>query len=139
MPPLKCARRADTVVSDRINRKNKAPLHAIYKICPAPAWREAERQGVFRGSPDDIRDGFIHFSTASQVAETARKHFFGHTGLLLIAVDADALGNALRWERSRNDEFFPHLYGALDLTAVMQIFILRERADGAHEIPELEP
>jgi len=113
-------------------------LHAIYKICPASAWREAERQGVFRGSPDDIRDGFIHFSSAPQVRETARKHFFGQTGLLLIAVDADALGSALRWERSRNDEFFPHLYGALDLAAVMQIFILRDRSDGAHDIPELQ-
>jgi uncharacterized protein (DUF952 family) len=90
----------------------------IYKISPASAWREAERQGVFRGSPVDIRDGFIHFSTASQVDETARKHFSGQTGLFLIAVDADALGDALRWERSRNDELFPHLYGELDLGAV---------------------
>ena len=68
----------------------------IYKICPASAWREAERQGVYRGSADDARDGFIHFSTASQVAETAKKHFFGQTGLFLIAVDADKLGEALR-------------------------------------------
>ena len=73
-------------------------MRTIYKICPASAWREAERQGVYRGSADDLRDGFIHFSTASQVAETARKHFFGQTGLFLIAVDADALGDALRWE-----------------------------------------
>jgi uncharacterized protein (DUF952 family) len=139
MPPLKCARRADTVGLKSNEIGNQAPLHAIYKICPASAWREAERQGVFRGSPDDIRGGFIHFSTASQVAETARKHFSGQTGLLLIAADADALGNGLRWERSRNDEFFPHLYGALDLAAVTRIFILRERGDGSHEIPELEP
>ena len=64
----------------------------IYKITPASAWREAERQGVYRGSADDNRDGFIHFSTASQVAETARKHYHGQTGLFLVAVDADALG-----------------------------------------------
>jgi hypothetical protein len=63
-------------------------LPTIYKICPASAWREAERQGVFRGSADDIRDGYIHFSTAAQVAETARKHFFGQTGLFLIAYAA---------------------------------------------------
>jgi uncharacterized protein (DUF952 family) len=114
-------------------------LHAIYKICPASAWREAERQGVFRGSPDDIRDGFIHFSTAPQVAETARKHFFGQIGLFLIAVDADALGRALRWERSRDDELFPHLYGDLDLGAVIRVLGLRARSDGSHDIPELEP
>ena len=114
-------------------------MHAIYKICPASAWREAERQGVFRGSPDDISDGFIHFSTASQVAETARKHFFGQIGLFLVAVDADALGKALRWERSRNDQLFPHLYGDLDLGAVIRVLGLRTRADGSHDIPELEP
>ena len=112
-------------------------MHAIYKICPASAWREAERQGVFRGSPDDIRDGFIHFSTAAQVAETTDKHFFGQSGLFLIAVDADALGKALRWERSRNDELFPHLYGELDLGAVIRIFDLHTRSDGSHDIPEL--
>ena len=111
----------------------------IYKICPASAWREAERQGVFRGSADDIRDGFIHFSAASQVAETARKHFFGQAGLFLIAVDADALGNALRWERSRNEQLFPHLYGELDVGAVVSVHSLRTRSDGFHEIPELEP
>ena len=76
-------------------------MRRIYKICPASAWREAERQGVYRGSADDARDGFIHFSASSQVTETAAKHFAGQTGLLLIAVDADALGAALRWERSR--------------------------------------
>ena len=70
---------------------------------------------------DALRDGFIHFSTASQVAETARKHYFGQTGLFLVAVDADALGDALRWEPSRNDELFPHLYGELDLGAVTAI------------------
>ena len=65
-------------------------MHTIYKICPASAWREAERQGVYRGSPDDARDGFIHFSTAAQVQETARRHFFGQKALFLIEVDADA-------------------------------------------------
>jgi uncharacterized protein (DUF952 family) len=114
-------------------------MRTIYKICPASAWREAERQGVYRGSADDIRDGFIHFSLPSQVAETARKHFFGQTGLFLIAVDADALGDALRWERSRNDENFPHLYGELDLGAVTDVLDLRAQSDGTHDIPELAP
>jgi len=114
-------------------------VRRIYKICPASAWREAERRGVFRGSADDIRDGFIHFSLASQVAETARKHFFGQTGLFLIEVDAAALGDALRWEPSRNDELFPHLYGELDLGAVIGVLDLRARSDGTHDIPELAP
>jgi uncharacterized protein (DUF952 family) len=100
-------------------------------------WREAERQGVYRGSADDARDGFIHFSTASQVTGTAKKHFFGQTGLLLIAVDADRLGDALRWERSRNDELFPHLYGDLDLGAVIEVLDMPARPDGTHDIPEL--
>jgi uncharacterized protein (DUF952 family) len=112
-------------------------VRKIYKICPAAAWREAERQGVYRGSAADARDGFIHFSLASQLAETARKHFVGESGLLLIEVDADALGERLRWERSRNDELFPHLYGELDLGAVTATLDMPARSDGSHDIPEL--
>ncbi len=114
-------------------------MRRIYKICSASAWREAERQGVYRGSADDIRDGFIHFSLPSQLAETARKHFLGQTGLFLIEVDADALGDALRWEPSRGDELFPHLYGELDLGAVTNVLDMHTRADGSHDIPELAP
>jgi uncharacterized protein (DUF952 family) len=114
-------------------------VRKIYKICSASAWREAERHGVYRGSADDARDGFIHFSTASQLAETARKHFAGQADLFLVDVDADALGNALRWERSRNDELFPHLYGELDLGAVTEVRDLRLRPDGTHDIPEFAP
>jgi uncharacterized protein (DUF952 family) len=146
---LSCAGAADTVQGTprrfrgnpkRLNDKQDvAQVRRIYKICSASAWHEAERQGVYRGSADDARDGFIHFSASSQVAETARKHFAGQTGLLLIAVDADALGTALRWERSRNDELFPHLYGELDLGAVTGIYDMRARSDGTHDIPELIP
>ena len=114
-------------------------MRRIYKICSASAWREAERQGVYRGSADDLRDGFIHFSLPSQVAETARRHFLGQTGLFLIEVDADALGDALRWEPSRDDELFPHLYGELDLGAVTNVLDMHTRADGSHDIPELAP
>jgi uncharacterized protein (DUF952 family) len=113
-------------------------VHLIYKICPGSAWREAERQGVYRGSADDARDGFIHFSTAAQVEGTARKHYFGQTGLLLIEVDADALGAALRWERSRNDDLFPHLYGELDLGLVRRVIGMRTRLDGYQDIAELK-
>lgn len=111
----------------------------VYKICPAPAWREAERQGVYRGSADDARDGFIHLSSASQVAGTVRKHFFAQRALFLIEIDGDALGDALRWERSRNDELFPHLYGELDLGAVISVRSLTMRSDGYHDISELAP
>lgn len=123
--------------NDKQGIRNAVPT--IYKISPASAWREAERQDVYKGSADDLRDGFIHFSTAAQVAETVRKHYFGQTGLFLIAVDVDMLGDALRWERSRNDELFPHLYGELDIGAVTAILDLRARSDGYHDIPELNP
>ncbi|TAK48518.1 MAG: DUF952 domain-containing protein [Xanthobacteraceae bacterium] len=111
----------------------------IYKICPAPLWREAERLGMFRGSGDDRRDGYIHFSTAAQVAETARRHFAGQAALFLVAVDGGSLGNALRWEASRGGELFPHLYGELDLGAVVAVIDLPLLADGSHRIPELAP
>jgi uncharacterized protein (DUF952 family) len=110
----------------------------IYKICSASAWREAERQGVYRGSADDARDGFIHFSSAAQVKETARKHFLGQKALFLIEVDTEVLGERLRWERSRNDELFPHLYGELDLGAVRRVISMHARSDGYHDIPELK-
>jgi uncharacterized protein (DUF952 family) len=113
------------------------PVSTIYKICPAPAWRDAQRQGVFCGSAVDLRDGFIHFSTAAQVAETAAKHFAGQTGLLLIAIDADALGSPLKWEPSRGGQLFPHLYGELDLGAVLDVFAIHTASDGSHLFPEL--
>ena len=107
----------------------------IYKICSASAWREGEGSGVYRGSADDARDGF-HVSTSAQVLKTARRHFFGQKALFLIEVDADVLGDALRWERSRDNELFPH---ELDLHAVRGIHSIRARSDGYHDIPELAP
>ena len=89
-------------------------MPTIYKICPAALWREAERAGSFRGSAVDLRDGFIHFSSAAQVAETAAKHFAGQHDLVLLRVDAARLGAALKWEPSRGGALFPHLYGDLD-------------------------
>ena len=122
-----------------MTKQDTRQVRRIYKIATGPAWREAEREGVFRGSADDVRDGFIHFSTASQVAETAKRHFFGQAGLKLIEVDVGALGPGLRFEPSRNGESFPHLYGELDLGAVTGVFDLPARSDGGHEIPELTP
>ena len=109
----------------------------IYKISPGPLWREAEARGVFAGAPVDLADGFIHFSTAEQVAETARRHFAGQHDLLLVAVDAAALGPALKYEVSRGGALFPHLYGQLDLGAVRWAKALPLGPDG-HVLPELE-
>jgi uncharacterized protein (DUF952 family) len=111
----------------------------IYKICGRDEWRAAEADGQFVGSAVDRRDGFIHFSSAVQVAETAAKHFAGQTNLTLIAVDAAALGRALKWERSRNDDLFPHLYGPLPLDAVCWAKPLSDEVEGGRKFPELTP
>jgi uncharacterized protein (DUF952 family) len=91
----------------------KTPLMLIYKIVPRALWDAATAAGSFDGSAVDVRDGFIHFSTAAQVPATAAKHFRDVKDLLLVAVDAAALGDALRWEPSRGGDLFPHLYGTL--------------------------
>jgi uncharacterized protein (DUF952 family) len=91
----------------------------VYKICRRDEWSAAERERVFRGSPDDLRDGFIHFSTAEQSPGTFEKYFAGQTGLVLVAIDARKLGQALKWEASRGGALFPHLYGELGLDAVL--------------------
>jgi uncharacterized protein (DUF952 family) len=105
----------------------------IYKICPEALWREAMAAGVFRGAPVDLVDGFIHFSTAQQVEETARRHFAGQMGLLLIAFDAERLGDALKWEPSRGGALFPHLHGPLDPAKAMWAKPLPMRSDGSHD------
>ena len=111
----------------------------IYKICENVLWLEAERAGVFAGAPVDARDGFIHFSTADQASETAAKHFTGASDLTLVAVDADALGGALKWEVSRGGDLFPHLYGTLPLAAVLWAKPLPLDSDQRHVFPELAP
>ncbi len=93
----------------------------VYKIVSRENWRAAEAAGCFAGTAVDLRDGYIHFSTAVQVPGTAARHFAGQPGLLLVGVSAAALGSALRWEPSRGGELFPHLYGELPLTAVVSI------------------
>ena len=111
----------------------------IYKICPAEAWDEAGRSGRFAGHGDDLACGFIHFSTADQVKTTALRHFAGRDGLILVAVAGDGLGAALKWEPSRGDALFPHLYGPLNPDAVLWTRPLPLGADGAHVFPELNP
>ncbi|GLK54104.1 dihydroorotate dehydrogenase [Methylopila capsulata] len=107
----------------------------IYKIAPAALWREAEAAGRFDGAPVDLADGYIHFSTAAQARETAAKHFAGQDDLLLIAVDAGALGPALKWEPSRGGALFPHLYAPLGLDAVRWVAPLPLDAGGSHAFP----
>lgn len=98
----------------------------IYKLLPTADWRAAEAAGVYRGSGDDLRDGFIHFSAADQVVATAERIFAGQKGLTMLSVDPDALGDALRWEVSRGGALFPHLYGPLPLRAVVAVVSLRD-------------
>jgi uncharacterized protein (DUF952 family) len=107
----------------------------IFKICTAAEWREAERDGVYRGSAVDRRDGFIHFSTAEQAAETAAKHFAGQRDLVLVAVDETALGDGVKWEPSRGGALFPHLYSHLPLSAVERVDALPLDEAGVHAFP----
>ncbi len=109
----------------------------IYKICPAALWREAEAAGVFRGSPVDLADGFIHFSTAAQAKETAAKHFAGQRDLMIVAVESEKLGPDLKWEVSRGGALFPHLYAPLVLSVVSRVAPLPLGADGVHVFPPL--
>lgn len=107
----------------------------IYKILSAAEWQAAERVGVFKGSGIDLNDGFIHFSTAEQSAETAAKHFAGQAGLVLVAVDAEQLGAAIRWEVSRGGQLFPHLYANLPTRDVAWVKPLPLDANGKHSFP----
>lgn len=114
-------------------------MSVIYKICPAALWRAAERDGVFRGAPVDLADGFIHFSTAAQVVETAVKHFAGQFDLVLVRVQAHKLGDRLKWEPSRGGALFPHLYGPLDVRDVHKVEPLPLGTGGQHVFPPLQP
>jgi len=102
----------------------------IYKICSAEEWQQALRRGCFEGSEVDQRDGYIHFSTAEQVAVTAAKHFSGRSGLVLVAIDADTLGPALKWEPSRGGALFPHLYAPLGTSAAIGVIVLPDTGEG---------
>ncbi len=113
---------------------NERPT-TVYKICPAALWQTAQAEGVFHGAPIDLADGFIHFSSAAQVTETASKHFAGQNDLVLLYVDTARLGDRLKWEPSRGGALFPHLYAALNLTAVTKIEPLPLGPDGSHLFP----
>jgi uncharacterized protein (DUF952 family) len=93
----------------------------IYKLVPRALWESALGSGSFDGSAADLADGFIHFSTASQLPGTAAKHFQGVKDLLVVAVDAATLGEALKWEPSRGGDLFPHLYGTLPTSLALSV------------------
>lgn len=109
----------------------------IFKILGEAEWREALAKGGYDGAPVDLADGFIHFSTAGQAAETAARHFKGRADLLLAAFDADALGEKLRWEPSRGGALFPHLYRSLRTDEVLWVKPLPLGPSG-HVFPELD-
>lgn len=90
----------------------------IYKIVPEALWADALKAGVFHGAEVDKRDGYIHFSTGAQLGETVAEHFTGQTDLWIVAVDPQNLGESLKFEPSRNDDLFPHLYGKLEIADV---------------------
>jgi uncharacterized protein (DUF952 family) len=112
-------------------------MTTIYKICTVSEWHGAEQAGAYRGSAVDRKDGFIHFSTAEQVPKTASKWFAGQRDLVLVAVDGDALGARLKWEPSRGGALFPHLYGDVELSAVLRVDPLPLDAHGRHVFPKL--
>jgi uncharacterized protein (DUF952 family) len=110
----------------------------IYHMCPAEAWEEAVAASQYRGTADDRRDGFIHFSTAEHIAESARRHRAGQTGLVLVAVEAARLGGRLRWEKARDGALFPHLYGPLFPDEAASVEPLPLGPGGEHVFPALK-
>jgi len=108
----------------------------IYKILTQDQWDTLQDQKETTGAPIDVADGYVHFSTATQVQETADKHFKGQTDLYLLALNSAKLGDALKWEVSRGDELFPHLYGLLRLADVDWSKAIPFEND-RHQIPAL--
>lgn len=107
----------------------------IYKIFRGPEWAHLQAEGETDGAPIDVSDGYVHFSTAAQAAETAAKHFAGVEGLWLLALEADGLGPELKWEPSRGGALFPHLYRRLRLSDVLWSRPL-PLENGQHRFPE---
>ncbi|MDF2382395.1 DUF952 domain-containing protein [Nostoc ellipsosporum NOK] len=111
------------------------PDNTAYKILTAEQMHVLEHEGVFKGAPIDLQDGYIHLSTAAQVEETLDKHFAGQAGLWLVAVDLEAMGDAVRWEPSRGGQLFPHLYAPLPLVAATAYGEVHYEPDGALRLP----
>jgi uncharacterized protein (DUF952 family) len=111
------------------------PDKIAYKVLLPDQLAMLESDGRFAGAPVDLADGYIHMSTAPQLAETIRRHFAGHDELAIVAVDLEALGDAVKWEVSRGGDHFPHLYGPLPLDAVIAYGPLEFDGDGSIRYP----
>lgn len=135
-PPLSCSEGTGSLHCGPAWEGQAVSARTIYKIVTEEEWRAAEAKGCFEGSAVDLKDGFIHFSTAAQAPETASKHFAGMANLVLVAVDPAALD--LKWEPSRGGDLFPHLYGVLPLSAVKRVDELPLCASGAHRFPTMD-
>jgi uncharacterized protein (DUF952 family) len=109
----------------------------IYHMCLRQEWELATQVGFYGGSSQDRNDGFIHFSTAAQLPESARRHRMGQVGLVLLAVDPRLLGDTLRWEPSRRGALFPHLYGTLPISAVGSVWDTPLGDDGVPLLPPI--
>ncbi len=115
---------------------NPRESRQVFKVITRTAWESARGTGTLAASADDERDGFIHLSAAHQLAGTLAKHFKGKNDLVILEVDAAALGEDLRWERSRGQDLFPHLYARLPTSAVRAVFPLELDLDGRHILPQ---
>jgi len=108
----------------------------IYHLCRRADWHSALEEKTYEGTGDDLRDGFLHFSTRDQVAESAARHRAGVSDLLLLGVDPTSLGESLKWEPSRAGQLFPHLYGALPVACVVRVEELPLGDQGYHRFPD---
>lgn len=106
---------------------------SIYKVLDRKLWQQATQSGKFAGAEIDIKDGYIHFSTARQLVETVRKHFAGRQDLLVVEFDSDDFGASLRWEISRGGDPFPHLYASLDTALAQATYELPLNPGGQHD------
>ena len=111
------------------------PDQIVYKVMSGTELQQLQCDGLFRGSPADIADGYIHLSRGSQLAATLDRHYSGVDGLVLAAVDLSRLGDSVRWEPSRGGQLFPHIYGVLPIEAVVSAATLERTADGGVRLP----
>ena len=107
----------------------------IYKVCDSGLWEDAKQAGKFIGAEIDLQDGYIHFSTASQLLDTLARHFAGRDGLVLLKIEISQLD--IIWETARNGDLFPHLYDHLPLHSVVAEHLLNLSADGDHVVPKV--
>ena len=93
----------------------------IYKVCSKIVWEQIRSLTLWAGSPHDLRDGFIHFSTEEQLVGTLQKHYAGQTDLMLLRIESESHGDALKWEPSRGGDLFPHLYRPLTIASIIAV------------------